>query len=282
MNTQSKVLGAAFAGAAGVALYTTLIEPRWIEVTRPRIRLPGLHPALEGLRIALLTDLHAGGATPLSLVRRAVQLAMAERPHLIALTGDFAKDDASSFQPVFDALETLKAPLGVYAVPGNHDYVVGIERWHREIAEEPGIVDLTNRVRMLRVGDAHVCVAGVDDYYEGSPTLDPLPSPEERDFTLLLAHTPDQAERTRRDEDAVDLMLAGHTHGGQVRLPVTGALINSAKHDGLYEAGLRRRPWTQVYTSRGLGTIHLPIRFMCRPEVAIIHLQGAEHSLQAR
>ena len=281
MITQRRLLGAALAGAAGAAVYSTLIEPRWIEVTRPRIRVPGLHPALEGLRIALLTDLHAGGATPLSLVRRAVRLAMAERPQVIALTGDFAKDDAESFRPVLEVLDSLNAPLGVYAVPGNHDYYVGIERWHREIAAEPGIINLTNRVRMLRVGGARLCIAGVDDYYEGNPTLDPLPPPDERDSTLLLAHTPDQAERTRRNEDAVDLVLAGHTHGGQVRLPVAGALINSAKHDELYEAGLRRRPWTQVYTSRGLGTIHLPIRFMCRPEVAIIHLTGAERSLQS-
>ncbi len=280
MVNPRKLLGAASAVATGAAVYAALIEPRWIQVTRPRIRVAGLHPALQGLRIALLTDLHAGGGTPLSLVRRAVRLAMAERPHLIALTGDFADDDAPSFRPVLEALGGLRAPLGVYAVPGNHDFTIGIGRWHREVTEAPDISDLTNRARMLQVDEARFCVAGVDDLNLGHPTLEPLPSPNDRDFTLLLAHTPDYAEKLCGGENAVDLVLAGHTHGGQVRLPGVGALINSARNDGLYEAGLRRRPWTQVYTSRGLGTIHLPIRFLCRPEVAVIHLTDAERSLQ--
>lgn len=280
MTNPRKLLGAATATVMGAAVYATLIEPRWIQVTRPQVRVGGLHPALEGLRIALLTDLHAGGGRPLSLVHRAVRLTMAKRPHLIALTGDFAADDAPSFGPVLEALQGLRAPLGVYAVPGNHDFEVGIGRWHREVTAEPGIIDLTNRVRMLHVDGARFCVAGVDDLHEGHPTLDPLPPSAERDFTLLLAHTPDHAEKLCGSENAVDLVLAGHTHGGQVRLPFAGAMIKSVKHDELYEAGLRRRPWTQVYTSRGLGTIHLPIRFLCRPEVAVIHLRGAERSLQ--
>jgi predicted MPP superfamily phosphohydrolase len=280
MTKPTKWLAAATAAAAGVAIYATLIEPRWIQVTRPRIHIGGLHPALEGLRIALLTDLHAGGGTPLSLVRRAVRLTMAERPHLIALTGDFADDDAPSFRPVLKALQDLNAPLGVYAVPGNHDFAVGIGRWHQEVTEQAGITDLTNRMRMLDVDGARLCVGGVDDLNEGHPTLEPLPTPDQRDFAVLLAHTPDHAEKLRGSENAVDLVLAGHTHGGQVRLPFAGAMIKSVKHDELYEAGLRRRPWTQVYTSRGLGTIHLPVRFLCRPEVAVIHLTRAERSLQ--
>jgi predicted MPP superfamily phosphohydrolase len=281
MTTPKKLFGAVAAAALGTAVYATLIEPRWIQVTRTQVRIPGLHADLHGLRIALLTDLHAGGGTPLSLVRRAVRLTMAERPHLVALTGDFADDDAPSFQPVLDALECLEAPLGVYAIPGNHDYKVGISRWHREINAQPGITDLTNRSRIQQVGAARFCVAGVDDLSEGNPTLSPIPPVEERDFALLLAHTPDHAEKLCGRDNPVDLVLAGHTHGGQVRLPIAGALINSARHDDLYEAGLQRRPWTQVYTSRGLGTIHLPVRFLCRPEVAVIHLLREEHSLQA-
>ena len=272
MNKTQKLLGGALAGIAGLGAYAFLIEPRWIEVTRPRIRIPELHPALAGLRIALLTDLHAGGGTPLSMVRRAVRLAMAESPDLVAITGDFAADDAPGFADVLQALSGLRARFGVYAVPGNHDYTVGIEQWHRAVRSHPQITDLTNATRTLDVDGARLCVAGVDDFYEGAPRPEVLPLPGERDFTLLLAHGPDQAEHLCREDDAVDLVLSGHTHGGQVRVPFVGALINSAKHDELYEAGLQRRPWTQVYTSRGLGTIHLPVRFMCRPELAILEL----------
>ena len=86
---------------------------------------------------------------------------------------------------------------------------------------------------MIEVGDARLCVAGVDDFTQGQPTLDALPPPEARDFTLLLAHDPDQAEMARRDYDAVDLIVSGHTHGGQVRLPFVGAIRNPAKFEEL-------------------------------------------------
>ena len=265
--------GAAVAGAA-VGAYALFVERFWIQVTRPRIHVAGLHPALEGLRIALLTDLHAGGATPLSLVRRAVKLAMRERPDIVALTGDFALDDVESFHPVFQAVAGLRAPLGVYAVPGNHDHVAGIDRWREALQTQTEIVELTNTYVMCGRGGARLCIAGVDDFYEGDPRLS-VPDAAERDFTLLLAHGPDQAERLRRGIDRVDLVLSGHTHGGQVKVPGFGAAVNPAYREDLYVEGLRRRPWTQVYISRGVGTVHIPMRFMSRPEVAILHLTAA-------
>ncbi len=276
MQTSSarKILSAAVLGAGALGAYAFLVEPRWLEVTRPRIHVRGLHPALEGLRIALLTDMHAGEGTPLSLIRRACRTAMAERPDLVALTGDFAADGSGDFGRVLDAMACLDAPLGVYAVPGNHDYIVGIDTWHRQVGAHPRIVDLTNAAVTREVGGARLCVAGVDDYSMGAPRMDVLPPPEQRDFTLLLAHDPDQAERARRVCDRVDLVVSGHTHGGQVRLPWVGALRNPAQREDLYEEGLRRRPWTQVYTSRGVGTVHLPVRFLCRPEVAVLELTG--------
>jgi predicted MPP superfamily phosphohydrolase len=268
------MIGGAAAAAGALGAYAFLVEPRWLQVTKTKIHARGLHPSLEGFRIALLTDMHAGAGTPLSVVRRACRMAMAERPDLVALTGDFAADDAPGFRRVLGALECLRAPHGVYAVPGNHDHIVGIETWHRDVAEHPVVEDLTNRAVMHDVGGARLCVAGVDDFSMGSPDLGVLPPPEERDFTLLLAHDPDQAERARRGYDAVDLIVSGHTHGGQVRLPFVGALRNPAEREDLYDEGLRRRPWTQVYTSRGVGTVHIPVRFLCRPEVAVLELTG--------
>lgn len=274
-RTTKRVLGGAVAAAGALGAYAFLVEPRWLQVTRTRIHVRNLHPALEGFTLALLTDLHVGDGTPLSLIRRACRLAMAEKPDLIAVTGDLVADDATGFDEVLDALRCLAAPHGVYAVPGNHDHIVGIGRWHRDVGRQRAVMDLTNRAVVLDVGGARLCVAGVDDLSSGDPDLGVLPPPEDRDFTLLLAHDPDQAERVRRVCDAVDLIVSGHTHGGQVRLPWIGALRNPAKHDDLYEEGLRRRPWTQVYTSRGVGTVHIPVRFLCRPEVAMLTLTGA-------
>lgn len=272
-RTGRTILATAAATASALGAYAFLVEPRWLELTRPRIHLRGLPSGLEGLRIGLLTDMHAGAGTPLWVIRKACRMVMDERPDLIALTGDFAADRAPSFRRVLEALGGLTAPLGVYAVPGNHDYLVGIEKWHREV-RGAGIEDLTNRAMVVKHGGARLCIAGVDDFTYGVPSLAQLPPTRERDLTILLAHDPDQGEQSRRDEDQVDLILSGHTHGGQVRLPFLGALTNPADNEALYDQGLRRRPWTQVYTSRGIGTVHLPVRFLCRPEAAVLELTG--------
>lgn len=259
---------------AGLAVYATIIEPRWLQLRKQRIHARRLPHVFNGLRIALLTDLHVGGGTSLGLIQRAASLAMRERPDLIALTGDFTTDSARDFDDVFSALSILSAPLGVYAVPGNHDHVVGIDKWHDAVSRQKNIADLTNAYVLHEKLGARLCVAGIDDIYEGSPMLR-LPPGAERDFTILLAHSPDQAERSRRVTDGIDLILSGHTHGGQVRLPVVGPPMNSSDYPELYVEGLRRRPWTQVYTSRGVGTVALPVRFMARPEVSLLELSNA-------
>jgi predicted MPP superfamily phosphohydrolase len=263
----------AIAGAALIT-YATLIEPRWLQVRKQRVYARSLPHVFNGLRIALLTDLHVGRGTPLSLIERAAALAMHERPDLIALTGDFTTDTARSFDHVFRALSALTAPLGVYAVPGNHDHVVGIEKWQSALRQQHNIRDLTNAYVLHERLGARLCVAGIDDIYEGMPKLH-LPPLSARDFTILLAHSPDQAERTRRETDGVDLILSGHTHGGQVQLPALGPPLNSSGYPDLYVEGLRRRPWTQVYTSRGIGTVGLPVRFLARPEVTLLELSNA-------
>ena len=215
-----QLLLAATIGVASLGAYALLIEPRWLKVSHTRIRVPTL-PA--------------------------------------ALTGDFATDYASSFDAVLDILACLDAPLGVYAVPGNHDYRVGIDTWQRQFTAAQGIINLTNQALIRRVDGTRLCIAGVDDFSRGTPRPEVLPPAEQRDFTILLAHNPDQAEHLQGTDDRVDLIVSGHTHGGQVRLPWIGALRNPAHHDDLYEEGLQQRPWAQVYVSRGIGTVSLPV-----------------------
>lgn len=270
-NGKGMALAAAGVAAGALIVYATLIEPRHVELTRTRIHARDLPDALEGLRIGLLTDLHAGRLTSRGTLRRAVELLMAERPDVIAIAGDFADRRTADYAPAFAALAPLRAPLGVYAVPGNHDHAVGIGGWYREMRRATHILDATNRYHMRSVGDVRLCIAGVDDLEEADPEV-VLPPPVDRDFTLLLAHNPDTAERARRSYDAVDLLVAGHTHGGQVRLPGFGAVERKSE---IYDAGLQRRPWTQVYTSRGVGSTFLPLRFGARPEVALLELTGS-------
>ena len=262
---------AAAAGAAAVGAYAVFVEPRWIRVKRTPVQVPDLPAALEGLRIGLLTDLHATRRRSLAIVRHACRLLMEEKPDLIALTGDFGTGGPYGLSRLLRELARLEAPLGVFAVPGNHDHAEGIGRWHDGVDDQRGIHDLTNRAVVRTWREARVCVAGVDDLREGTP--DPkqaLSAADGADLTILLAHNPDQAEQARSTLTKVDLVLSGHTHGGQVRLPVLGALENPVRHEGLYEQGLVQRPWTQVYVSRGVGTTRLPIRFFTPPEVALL------------
>ncbi|MGH7448987.1 MAG: metallophosphoesterase [Longimicrobiales bacterium] len=289
MNHTIRRLAIAAAGAAAAtAAYALFIEPRWLQCTRTHLHFAELPGPLEGLRIAILTDLHARRSSPARLVERAVRMAQQERPDIVAITGDIAETE-EVLEQTLDVLATLSARLGVYIVPGNHDYRdVGIERWHDAVSRRRTLTDLTNRARFIDVPRAdqddfvRLCVAGVDDLAEGTPHLDALHDRRQRDFTILLAHNPDQAERARRGVDRVDLILSGHTHGGQVRLPGFGAIVSSAERPDLYEAGVRRRPWTQVYTSRGIGTVHLPIRFLTRPEVSVLTLTSEPRRQSAR
>ena len=274
-GVQKKPFLLAAAGAVGLlAGYVTLVEPRWLHVHRPRIHLRRLPPDLEGLRIGLISDLHAGWTTPASVIRRAVRMLVAEAPDLVAITGDLVTSQADRLPDVVAELARLQAPLGVFAVPGNHDHVAGIDAWRGALARWPHLVDLTNASVCRSVGDAVLCVAGLDDGYEGAPRLR-VPAPEHRDVTVVLAHGPDQAEHLRRRRDDVDLVLSGHTHGGQIRLPLLGAPVSSARNPELYEEGVRRRPWTQVYTSRGVGTVGIPARLLTRPEVSVLTLTAA-------
>jgi uncharacterized protein len=274
--------------AGALAGYAFFIEPRWLQLRRERVHIRSLPPDLEGLRIGHISDLHikggarAGvlGGRSMRLVRRAVAILTRVRPDLVAVTGDLAEDDAG-LHAVLQALDPLWAPLGVYVVPGNHDHRAGIDRWRGAVAASETLRDLTNRFELIKRKSATLCIAGVDDLSEGSPLL-VLPPPAERDLTILLAHSPDQAETSRRSHDAVDLILSGHTHGGQVRVPFMGAPVNSAVHHELYEEGLRRRPWTQVYTSRGLGTTKIPVRFLARPEVTLLELTSGARPPRSR
>jgi uncharacterized protein len=262
--------GAAAAAVAALAAYATLVEPRWLRVRHARIHIRSLPPPLEGLRVGLLSDIHLQGGRSAALLRRAIAATTRARPDLVAVTGDLA-EDPTGLRAVLDAFTDLDPPMGVWVVPGNHDHRAGIHHWRSAVAARNAIHDLTNRHALLRLAGVTLCIAGLDDHIEGRPLLR-LPPPAARHLTIVLAHSPDQAELCRRRFDAVDLILSGHTHGGQVRLPFFGAPINAVHRADLYDDGLRRRPWTQVYTSRGLGTTRLPIRFMARPEVVILHL----------
>jgi predicted MPP superfamily phosphohydrolase len=266
--------GIAIAGGVGY------VSSKRLERIHADIPLVGLPKELEGLRVGVLSDFHAGAFTTKEDIEHAVRMVNEEKPDLIALLGDYV-DGAYSHSPknvekgsyVFEALSSLKAPLGVCAVLGNHDHWTDADLIRVKLSKLP-VVILNNQCVQLGNG---IAVAGVDDFWEGpSDALRALRNIEPESVVLMLSHNPDVNIQLRGDR-LVRLVISGHTHGGQIRVP----FINwapwvpcSMKYRG--SSGLIReteRRWT--FITKGIGTFFVPIRLACPPDVAILRLRGA-------
>lgn len=244
-----------------------------IQVTHQAIHLPRLAPDFAGLRVVQLSDIHHGLYTDLPEVERAVGIANKLEPDLVALTGDFVSNSPSYIEPVAHALSKLQAPLGVYAVLGNHDYRVGADAVTAAL-EARGMVVLRNRHVLLRRNGSSITVAGVDDVRYGEDNLRlALLGADPETPTVLLCHNPILLPLAAAR--GVDLVLSGHTHGGQVGLP---RLRRFARQRGVrvpLEHGLDQLGDTQIYVSRGIGTVVLPVRWKCPAEIPALSLQPA-------
>ncbi|NIA21305.1 MAG: hypothetical protein GWP05_04910, partial [Anaerolineaceae bacterium] len=271
-------------GAVGVALgtfgYARFIEPWWIDYSHVPVRLMNLPEAFDRLKIAHLTDLHY---RPVSLEEIAdwVDRTNHLQPDLVVLTGDYVTGRRGNPSEVANLLKDLDAPLGVVACLGNHDYgtayprgVSGSARFatgSRKALESAGIEVLVNEFTTRRRNGRTLHLAGLADLWSDDFDFDALAEPPGRPL-LVLAHNPDTLYALHQFASPnFDLMLSGHTHGGQVRLPFYGPLMLPIRHRYLAE-GLFHHKHAQVYVSRGLGYL-TPIRFRARPELGIIELR---------
>lgn len=261
-------------------LYARFIETRWIEVKEIDIKLKNLHQNFDGYRIAQLSDMHMDQFVDFQLVATAVDRVLENSPDLIAITGDFISHEVEyDVKHISQTLSRLKAPDGVVAIPGNHDYsdTGGTKEINdvRQIMYDLGIHDLSNEVRTLTRGDGELHICGVDAITAQKARLDyVLDALPEDGPAILLAHEPDYADIVAA-YGRIDLQLSGHTHGGQVRPPFYGTIIGP-NHGLRYGAGLFDiNEDMQLYVNVGLGTVTYPIRFNCRPEVTIITLRPA-------
>jgi hypothetical protein len=272
------VKGLAAAGLtalSGAAAYASLWEPFNYEVTETDIFIRGLPEKFDGLRIAQVTDVHHSQLVPLAEVRRVVELANAARPDLVVLTGDYTTSRRGYIEPCAEALGELRAPEGVWAVLGNHDHYNDAELTTRALVRR-GIGVLSNANTVLRRGGDELQLAGVDDWgwgqadwartLRGIDTSRPI---------LLLSHEP--AVLDLPETSGLSLILSGHTHGGQVRLPFVGAPARFVE-EFRYLSGLYERGGTQLYVSRGTGLTGLPVRVGARPEIALLRLRAQAES----
>lgn len=260
--------GAGALGALSLA-YMTLVEPARPTLERVTIDLPGLPAALDGLRIGQITDSHLGFPHTAHNLAWAVAQMRAERPDLLAITGDMVSA-RRAIAEIPALLRGLSAPLGVYAIPGNHDYWEGLHELRVALAAA-GIPMLLNEHRRLRWNGGELWLVGIDDIWDGRPDLDAALRGVPRDaFRVLLAHAPDAAAEA--DGYGFALQLSGHTHGGHLRLPLLGPFTRP-RHGVRYVMGRYRVGAMALYVSRGLGGA--PLRLLCRPEATILTLRRA-------
>ncbi len=261
-------------GACGAA-YTLALEPDWLAIERVAVRIPDLPPGLEGLKLVHLSDLHCGPYTGQKQIRAAVEAANALVPDLVLLTGDYVLGSARYARPCVRELAALHAHLGVFAIPGNHDYWTNINVVAAEL-RAAGVDLLRNSSRRLAVAGTHLWLAGVDDVWEGHHDLGTaLAGVPRGEPVLLLVHEPDFADQVARSPHRILLQLSGHSHGGQVNLPLLGPPVLPWLGQN-YPAGLQQVPGStlQVYTNRGIGVTVPPVRLNCRPEVTLLTLTG--------
>ena len=262
LSARKKRLGFALVLAVALALgfYAFWIEPYWIEVTHYNIAAPLSSP----LKIAHLTDLHTSGLGRRE--RRMLKLIEAERPDLVVITGD-SINITSDYPGLRDLLTQLHAPLGVWLVRGNHEDWWPIND-EEEFYESVGAKLLLNSGSEVRAG---VWLVGFDDLYGGSPDENKaFAGVPESAYRITLFHSPTFFERVA---GSCDLALAGHSHGGQVRLPFIGPLW-LAPFSGKFVHGWFEHNGTRMHVSRGVGTSILDVRFLSRPEIAIITVGG--------
>jgi hypothetical protein len=252
------------AAAAGAGGYGFEYGRHALTTTRASLTAQGLAPSLAGVRIGLMTDVHRSHWVSADDVAQAVDALMAERPDLIVLAGDYVTDhDRNYMHPAADALKPLSAPHGVFGILGNHD---DDQEMPAALARN-GVVMLKDARTRIHVRHEPVDLIGIRYWTKKTMDIAALTRGTGPN-TILLAHDPrrlPQAAALR-----IPLVLSGHTHGGQVVLPLVGA-IAAAKFPVV--AGIGTRDGTTMFVSRGVGTVYVPIRINCPPEVAVLTLQ---------
>lgn len=284
-------LGLGCASTLAVGADATLVEPWDLRVTRYEIPISDLPPALIGLKLVQLSDTHLGPRIPASFIRDAVAQTLALAPDIVLLTGDYVHNGPRWVEPAARLFEPLVAPgRVVVGVLGNHDWWAGGQR----------VTDALSRIGVRMVDNARcfydprsrsivgnsdplsgecLCISGVGDLREDRvdfrAALAGVPESMPR---LMLAHRPDTAELPELHvarPPRIDLMLCGHTHGGQVRLPVIGTPMVPSRYGSKYAAGLVRGPACRVLVSRGVGMSIVPVRFGVPPEIVELTLTRA-------
>lgn len=246
-----------------------LAEANSLSVEKVRIQLKRLPKKLEGFRLIHLSDIHHSPFTSLEHILRAVTVANSLKPDMFVLTGDYVSHESEYIEPVAEALGKLESEFGTFACLGNHDHWTDADLV-TDSFRRAGISVFINEGARLEARGASFWLAGVDDYMVGKTDLPAaLRGSFPDEMKMLLAHNPVLVRQAARYN--VDLVLSGHTHGGQVKLREDEKRVLPRRS---LKNGLHQRKNTQIYITRGIGTVVLPIRYQCPPEISLLELSS--------
>ena len=231
-------------------------------------------PFGRSLRVVQLTDIHAGPYMTRGEIRRYADRVMALRPDLFLLTGDFISNSMAFFPGCMEELTRVKPRYGTFAILGNHENWYGRPGEFRRLFRRYGVPLLVNAHRVIRTPEGPFAVAGIDDLHTGHPNLEAaLRGLDPAIPTLLLSHRPEIFPQAAAH--GIFLTLAGHYHGGQIKLTVAGVPLSLAHLRTPYPEGLYRIGGSRLYVSRGIGTTFTPVRLNVPPEITVLHLAGS-------
>lgn len=245
-------------------LDAVVVEPYSIEVTRHAVQVPGGPPSMPPTRVAFMSDFHRSWTTSRAHIRRAVQGCNQEQPDVVLVGGDYISRDVALAEDCAAEFAELRAPRGVYFVLGNHDYWHGPEKV-RGALRAAGLRELKNASVLL--GDG-LHLVGVDDAWAGRPDPALAFAGTEVGGRFVFTHNPMLFPALRERKCVV---VCGHTHGGQVVIPYVPNPY--MRQWGDYVKGWFHEGNSHMYVNRGIGTLSLPIRFRCRPEITVFNLE---------
>jgi len=287
MNRRRFLQGTAAIAATGtvaVGADALFVEPHHVIVKRVDIHLRRLPEAFDGFTIAQLSDFHYDERFSAATIRAAVEIANKLQPNLTVLTGDFVtepvlahrrhinlQEAANAAEPCAALLNKLRADFGVMSVIGNHDGNTDPDRV-KAILRSEGLPVMYDEAKAIERAGKRIWIAGLDDNPDETDLRPALKGIPEDECVIVLVHEPDVADFI--SQYPVDLQLSGHSHGGQVRLPLIGPTY-LPRLGQKYPRGLRRVGPLTLYTNVGIGTMGLPFRLNCPPEVTLLTLRAA-------
>ncbi|MET0791449.1 MAG: metallophosphoesterase [Polyangiaceae bacterium] len=263
--------GYAYALGLGLSIWAVWVERRWVRVRQIEVAIANLPPEFEGYRIAQLSDLHVGSFDPKARALEWVALSNAQAPDLAVVTGDLVTSGTGFYADVADAIAALCAKDGVFVSMGNHDQSNNDEL--TRCVSERGSTVLRNAWHTLRRGNAELTLAGLDGRVMPGDVARVLSSCPSGAPIVFLSHYPSAFEAAAAA--GADLVLAGHSHGGQLGVPFLSQRLNLARLTGQRSRGLVYSGKTALYVNAGLGTTGPPMRLAVPPEIALITLRRA-------